>query len=161
MAWCHHLPNWSHNNSHSIITCWFNPWSNAHAIITPTMAHSLMLMQLSPTILDHDQFSCNFQLFPTKFCNAHLMQHYNYHLIRWILTENWMRIEWELTFHFCLGCRFGILSHLTGHYPARDGSATQSSWCYIRKYVPVNFRRISNENVKYKLVKSPCLLSVS
>ena len=30
----YHLPNWSHNNSHSIITCWFNPWSNAHAIIT-------------------------------------------------------------------------------------------------------------------------------
>ena len=69
----------------------------------PTMAHSLMLMQLSPTTLDHDQFSCNFQLLPTKFCNAHLMQHYNYHQIRWILTENWMRIEWELTFHFCLG----------------------------------------------------------
>ena len=69
----------------------------------PRMAHSLMLMQLSPTTLDHDQFSCNFQLLPTKFCNAHLMQHYNYHQIRWILTENWMRIEWELTFHFCLG----------------------------------------------------------
>ena len=69
----------------------------------PTMTHSIMLMQLSPTTLDHDQFSCNFQLFPTKFCNAHLMQHYNYHQIRWILTENWMRIEWELTFHFCLG----------------------------------------------------------
>ena len=69
----------------------------------PMMAHSLMLMQLSPTTLDHDQFSCNFQLFPTKFCNAHLMQHYNYHQIRWILNENWMRIEWELTFHFCLG----------------------------------------------------------
>ena len=63
----------------------------------------LMLMQLSPTTLDHDQFSCNFQLVPTKFCNAHLMQHYKYHQIRWILTENWLRIEWELTFHFCLG----------------------------------------------------------
>ena len=71
----------------------------------PTIAHSLMLMQLSPTTLDHDKFSCNFQLLPTKFCNAHLMQHYNYHQIRWILTENWMRIEWELTFHFCLGQR--------------------------------------------------------
>ena len=58
-------------------------------------------------------------------------------------------------------CRFDILSHLTGHFPARDGSATQSTWCYIRKYVPVNFLRISNENVKYKLVKSPYLLSVS
>ena len=53
----------------------------------PMMAHSLMLMQLSPTTLDHDQFSCNFQLFPTKFCNAHLMQHYNYHQIRWILPK--------------------------------------------------------------------------
>ena len=62
----------------------------------PTMAHSLMLMQLSPTTLDHDQFSCNFQLLPTKFCNAHLMQHYNYHQIRWILTENWMRINISL-----------------------------------------------------------------
>ena len=69
----------------------------------PTMGRSLMLMQLSPTTLDHDQFSCNFQLLPTKFCNAQLMQHYNYHQIRWILTENWLRIEWELTFHFCLG----------------------------------------------------------
>ena len=58
-------------------------------------------------------------------------------------------------------CGFGILSHLTGHYPARDGSLTQSTWCYIRKYVFVNFLRISNENVKYKLVKSPYLLSVS
>ena len=58
-------------------------------------------------------------------------------------------------------CGFGILSHLTGHYPARDGSPTQSTWCYIRKYVFVNFLRISNENVKYKLVKSPYLLSVS
>ena len=58
-------------------------------------------------------------------------------------------------------CRFGILSHLTGHYPERDGSATQSTWCYVRKYVPVNFLRISNENVKYKLVKSPYLLSMS
>ena len=58
-------------------------------------------------------------------------------------------------------CRFGILSHLTGHYPARDGSATQSTWCYIRMYVPVNFLRISNANVKYKLVKSLYLLSVS
>ena len=47
-------------------------------------------------------------------------------------------------------CRFGILSHLTGHYPTRDGSATQSTWCYVRKYVPVNFLRISNENVKFK-----------
>ena len=56
----------------------------------------LMLMQLSPTTLDHDQFSCNFQLVPTKFCNAHLMQHYNYHQIRWILTENWMRINISL-----------------------------------------------------------------
>ena len=62
----------------------------------PTMAHSLMLMQLSPTTLDHDQFSCNFQLLPTKFWNAHLMQHYNYHQIRWILTENWMRINISL-----------------------------------------------------------------
>ena len=62
----------------------------------PRMAHSLMLMQLSPTTLDHDQFSCNFQLLPTKFCNAHLMQHYNYHQIRWILTENWMRINISL-----------------------------------------------------------------
>ena len=58
-------------------------------------------------------------------------------------------------------CRFGILSHLTGHYPARDGSATQSTWCYARKYIPDNFLRISNENVKYKLVKSLYLLSVS
>ena len=58
-------------------------------------------------------------------------------------------------------CRFGILLHLTGHYPARDGPATQSTWCYVRKYVPVNFMRISNENVKYKSVKSPYLLSVS
>ena len=45
-------------------------------------------------------------------------------------------------------CRFGILSHLNGHYPARDGPATQSTWCYVRKYVPVNFLRISNENMK-------------
>ena len=30
-----------------------------------------------------------------------------------------------------------------------------------RKYVPVNFLRISNENVKNKLVKSPYLLNVS
>ena len=60
----------------------------------PTMAHSIMLMQI--TTLDHDQFSCNFQLVPTKFCNAHLMQHYNYHQIRWILTENWMRIDISL-----------------------------------------------------------------
>ena len=58
-------------------------------------------------------------------------------------------------------CRFGILFHLTGHYPARDGPATQSTWCYVRKNVSVNFLRISNENVKYKLVKSPYLLSVS
>ena len=50
-------------------------------------------------------------------------------------------------------CRFGIPSHLTGHYPVRDGPATQSTWCYVREYVPVNFLRISNENVKYKLVK--------
>ena len=57
--------------------------------------------------------------------------------------------------------RFGILSHLTGHYPVRDGSAIQRTWCCVRKYVPVNFPRISNENVKYKLVKSPYLLSVS
>ena len=62
----------------------------------PTMAHSILLMQLSPTTLDHDQFSCNFQLVPTKFCNAHLMQHYNYHQIRWILTENWLRINISL-----------------------------------------------------------------
>ena len=48
-------------------------------------------------------------------------------------------------------CRFGILSYLTGHYPARDGLTTQSTCCYVRKYVPVNFLRISNENVKYKL----------
>ena len=58
-------------------------------------------------------------------------------------------------------CRFGILSHLTGHYPARDGLATQSTWCYVCKYVPVNFLKISTENVKCKLVKSPYLLSVS
>ena len=58
-------------------------------------------------------------------------------------------------------CRFGILSHLTDHNPARDGLATQSTWCCVRKYVPVNFLRISNENMKYKLVKSPYLLSVS
>ena len=57
-------------------------------------------------------------------------------------------------------CRVGILSHLTGRYPARDGSATQSTWCCVRKYVPVNFLRISNENVKYKLLKSPYLLNV-
>ena len=57
--------------------------------------------------------------------------------------------------------RFGILSHLTSHYPARNGSVIKSTWCYVRKYVPVNFLRISNENVKYKLVKSPYLLSVS
>ena len=38
---------------------------------------------------------------------------------------------------------------------------TNIFWCYINKYVPVNFLRISNENVKYKLVKSPYLLSVS
>ena len=81
----------------------------------PTMAHSLMLMQLSPTTLDHDQFSCNFQLLPTKFCNAHLMQHYNYHQIRWILTENWMRIEWELTFHFCLGGFISLTLHRIKH----------------------------------------------
>ena len=62
----------------------------------PTMAHSILLMQLSPTTLDHDQFSCNFQLVPTKFCNAHLMQHYNYHQIRWILTEDWLRINISL-----------------------------------------------------------------
>ena len=62
-------------------------------------------------------------------------------------------------------CRFGILSHFTDHYPARDGSATQSTCTrccvYVRKYVPVNFLRISNENAKHKLVKSPYLLSVS
>ena len=58
-------------------------------------------------------------------------------------------------------CRFGILSHLTGHYPARDGPATQSIWCYVRKCVHVNFLRISNENGKHNLVKSPYLLSVS
>ena len=58
-------------------------------------------------------------------------------------------------------CMFDIMSNLTGHYPARDGSATQSTWCYVRKYVPVNFLRISNENVKYKLVKSPYILSMS
>ena len=58
-------------------------------------------------------------------------------------------------------CRFSILLHLTSHYPARDGSATQSTWCHARKYVPVNFLRISNGNVKYKLVKWPYLLSVS
>ena len=68
-----------------------------------TMAHSLMLMQSSPTTLDHEQFSINFPLVPPNSCNAHLMQHYNYHQIMWILTDNWMRIEWELTFHFCLG----------------------------------------------------------
>ena len=62
----------------------------------PTMAHSILLMQLSPTTLDHDQFSCNFQLVPTKFCNAHLMKHYNYHQIRWILSENWLRINISL-----------------------------------------------------------------
>ena len=38
-------------------------------------------------------------------------------------------------------CRFCILSHLTGHYLARDGSAIQSTWCCVRKYVPVNFLR--------------------
>ena len=58
-------------------------------------------------------------------------------------------------------CRFGILSDSTGHYPARDGPATQSTWCYVHKYVPINFLRISNEDVKYKLVKPPYLLSVS
>ena len=58
-------------------------------------------------------------------------------------------------------CRFGILSHLTGQYPARDGSAIQSTWCYVRKFIPVNFLIISNKNVKHNLVKSPYLLSVS
>ena len=57
-------------------------------------------------------------------------------------------------------CRFGILSDSTGHYSARNGSATQSTWCYVHKYVPINFLRISNENVQYKLVKPPYLLSV-
>ena len=98
-------------------TTWEPVKFNAQAIITSLtgattiliqlspagLIPGLMLMQLSPTTPDHDQFSCNFQLVPTKLCNAHLMQHYNYHQIRWILTENWMRIEWELTFHFCLG----------------------------------------------------------
>ena len=77
-------------------TTWEPVKFNAQAIITSLtgattiliqlspagLIPGLMLMQLSPTTLDHDQFSCNFQLVPTKFCNAHLMQHYNYHQIR-------------------------------------------------------------------------------
>ena len=81
----------------------------------PTMAHSLMLMQLSPNTLDHDQLSCNFQLFPTKFCNAHLMQHYNYHQIRWILTENRMRINISLLLGYypgTLSCSQVTVPHL-------------------------------------------------
>ena len=71
------------------------------------------------------------------------------------------RFRLSAVHHTAAQCRFGILSHLTGHYPAKDGSATQSTRCYVRKYVPVNFLRISNEDVKHKLVKSPYLLSMS
>ena len=82
--------------------------------------------QLSPTTLDHDQFSCNFQLVPTKFCNAHLMQHYNYHQIRWILTENWLRINISLL----LGCPL-ITRAIAWHFPTACLLLPNSTWAAL------------------------------
>ena len=94
--------------------------SNAHLV------HTFRQMQYSPSahLLRHRcQYSPSAHLVPTQytsdtqlmfcspfpFCNAHLVLTCNAHLMRCVLGEHKVRIEWELTFHFCLG--YVILGH--------------------------------------------------
>ena len=88
--------------------------SNAHLVHTSRQvqyspsAHLLRhRCQYSPNAhLVLTQYTSDNQLIfcsPFPFCNAHLVPTCNAHLIRCVLGEHWVRIEWELTFHFCLG----------------------------------------------------------